>query len=74
MAFNLTTALIALAVLVLAGIGLQGVWKARRIASRASGLSVVVGDEPGARREPGMGDESPAAGTGVSRRPVTGSG
>jgi hypothetical protein len=64
MVLNLTTALIALAVLVLAGIGLQGIWKARRIAKRNSGLNVVVGDEPGMRREPGMGDEPTATDAG----------
>jgi hypothetical protein len=57
MPLNLTTALIALAVLVLAGIFVQGLWKARRIARQARGLNVVVGDEPGARREPALGDE-----------------
>jgi hypothetical protein len=56
MPLNLTTALIALAVLVLAGILLQGLWKARRIA-RSARLTAVVGDEPGARREPVMGGE-----------------
>ena len=61
MPLNLTTALIALAVLVLAGILVQGLWKARRIkaGTARTGLNVVVGDEPGARREPAMGDELP---------------
>ena len=61
MPLNLTTALIALAVLVLVGIVVQGLWKARRIASSARGLNVVVGDEPGARREPAMGGEAAPA-------------
>ena len=52
MPLNLTTALIVLAVLVLVGIVVQGLWKARRIAARPAGLNVIVGDEPGARREP----------------------
>ena len=59
MALNLTTALIALAVLVLVGIVAQGLWKARRIAARPAGLNVVVGDEPGARRDPAMGGDEP---------------
>ena len=58
MTLNLTTALIALAVLVLAGILAQGLWKARRIAARSGGLNVIVGDEPGARREPSMGADA----------------
>ena len=62
MPLNLTTALIALAVLVLVGIVAQGLWKARRIAARPAGLNVVVGDDAGARREPAMGgDAAPAA-------------
>ena len=66
MPLNLTTALIALAVLVLVGIVVQGLWKARRIGSRPAGLNVVVGDEPGARREPAMGgDAVPAADDGL---------
>jgi len=60
MPLNLTTALIALALLVLVGIVVQGLWKARRIASRSGGLNVVVGDEPGMRREPAMGGEQMA--------------
>ena len=67
MHLNLTTALIALALLVLGGIVAQGVWKARRIAKRPGGLSVVVDDD--LRREPTLGgdvappvdDELPAA-------------
>jgi len=60
MPLNLTTALIVLAGLVLAGIVAQGWWKARRIAARpGGGLNAVVGDEPGERREPAMGDVSP---------------
>jgi hypothetical protein len=56
MPINLTTALIALAVLVLAGIVAQGLWKARRIARRP-GLTAVVGDdEP--RREPVLGGDA----------------
>ena len=58
MHLNLTTALIALAVLVLGGIVAQGVWKARRIARRPGGLSVVVDDD--LRREPTLGGEAPA--------------
>lgn len=61
MPLNLTTALIALAVLVLAGIVAQGLWKARRLKARPAGLNVVVGDEPDARREPSLGDELPVA-------------
>ena len=64
MPLNLTTALIALAVLVLVGIVVQGLWKARRIAARPAGLNVVVGDEPGARREPAMGGDAAAAADG----------
>ncbi|HEY8973418.1 MAG TPA: cell division protein FtsZ, partial [Burkholderiaceae bacterium] len=67
MHLNLTTALIALALLVLGGIVAQGWWKARRIARRPGGLSVVVDDD--LRREPTLGgdvappvdDELPAA-------------
>jgi hypothetical protein len=58
MPLNLTTALIVLAVLVLVGIVVQGLWKARRIAARPTGLNVVVGDEPGARRDPTMGGDA----------------
>ncbi len=68
MPLNLTTALIALAVLVLVGIVVQGMWKARRIkanTARSGGLNVVVGDEPGARREPAMGDAPPPADVGL---------
>jgi len=54
MHLNLTTALIALALLVLAGIVGQGLWKARRIARRPGGLSVVVDDD--LRREPVLDD------------------
>jgi hypothetical protein len=54
MPLNLTTALIALALLVLAGIVGQGMWKARRIARRPGGLSVVVDDD--LRREPVLDD------------------
>jgi len=69
MHLNLTTALIALALLVLGGIVAQGLWKARRIARRPGGLSVVVDDD--LRREPTLGgdvappvdDELPAAAT-----------
>jgi hypothetical protein len=62
MPLNLTTALIVLAVLVLVGIAVQALWKARRIASRPPGLNVVVGDEPGTRREPAMGGDVAPAG------------
>jgi hypothetical protein len=66
MPLNLTTALIVLAVLVLVGIVAQGLWKARRVATRPTGLNVVVGDEPGARREPAMGgDLAPATDDGL---------
>ena len=58
---TLTLALTALAVLVLVGIGAQGYWKARRLAARPPGLNVVVGDEPGDRREPSLGDAPVAA-------------
>jgi len=54
MHLNLTIALIALALLVLAGIVAQGVWKARRLARRPGGLSVVVDDD--LRREPVLDD------------------
>jgi hypothetical protein len=64
MSLNLTTALIALAVLVLVGIVAQGLWKARRLKARPTGLNVVVGDEPGARREPAMGDDAAPQGDG----------
>ena len=67
MPLNLTTALIALAVLVLVGIVVQGMWKARRIkanTARGGGLNVVVGDEPGERREPAMGGDEPAVADG----------
>ena len=57
MHLNLTTALIALALLVLAGIVGQGLWKARRIARRPGGLSVVVDDD--LRREPTLGGDVP---------------
>ena len=53
---SLTTALIALALLVLVGIVVQGLWKARRIAKRPGGLSVVVDDD--LRREPTFGGDS----------------
>ena len=58
MPLNLTTALIAVAVLVLAGIVAQGLWKARRIAAIKRGPVVPVDD--GARRDPDMGDATPA--------------
>ncbi len=57
MTLNLTTALIVLAVLVLAGIVVQGLWKARRIARRA-GVAAVVGDDEPTRREPVMGGDA----------------
>jgi hypothetical protein len=50
MPLNLTTALIALALLVLAGLGVQGWWQARRAGPRR-----VAVDEPVARLEPGLG-------------------
>ena len=58
MHLNLTTSLIALALLVLAGIVAQGLWKARRIARRPGGLSVVVDDD--LRREPTLGGDAPS--------------
>jgi hypothetical protein len=61
MHLNLTTALVVLAVLVLAGIVAQGMWKARRLKARPVGLNVVVGDDPGERREPSLGGDLPAA-------------
>ena len=64
MPLNLTTALIALAVLVLVGIVAQGLWKARRIAARPTGLNVVVGDDAGERREPAMGGDAAQAADG----------
>jgi len=60
MHLNLTTALIVLAVLVLAGIAAQGLWKARRLKARPGGLNVVVGDDLAERREPALGDDLPA--------------
>jgi len=57
MHLNLTTALIVLAVLVLAGIAAQGMWKARRLKARPGGLNVVVGDDLAERREPSLGDD-----------------
>ena len=55
MPVNLTTALIGLALFVLAAIVLQGLWKARRIAARR-GPAAVVAEEDGARREPSLGE------------------
>jgi len=53
MQLNLTTALIGLAVLVLAGIALQGLWWSRRV-GRGAGVTVV--EEPPAERiEPSLG-------------------
>jgi len=57
---NLTVALIALALLVLVGIVAQGLWKARRVARRPGGLSVVADD--GLRREPVLGEAAPPSG------------
>lgn len=70
MHFNLTTALIALALLVLGGIVVQAFWKARRLARRPGGLSVVVDDD--LRREPTLGgDAAPQVDDELSA-PVTG--
>jgi len=54
---SLTIALIALALLVLVGIVAQGLWKARRLARRPGGVSVVVDEDT--RREPVLGDVAP---------------
>lgn len=60
MRLNLTTALIALAVLVLMAIALQGWWKSRRIAGRR--LNVTLADDEMTRLEPSLdGAESPAS-------------
>ena len=61
MHLNLTVALIVLAVLVLAGIAAQGLWKARRLKARPGGLNVVVGDDAAERREPSLGGDIPSA-------------
>jgi len=61
MHLNLTVALIVLAVLVLAGIAAQGLWKARRLKTRPGGLNVVVGDDVAERREPSLGGDLPSA-------------
>jgi len=58
MPINLTTALILLAVLVLAGIGMQGLWRARRIGEKR-GPTAPLADEPDARREPSMAGFAP---------------
>jgi hypothetical protein len=51
MQVNLTTALIALAVLVLVGIALQGAWWSRRVSVRRPS-AVPRAEEADARREP----------------------
>jgi hypothetical protein len=63
MPLNLTTALIALAVLVLAGIVGQGLWKARRIARLAARQRgpVAATDDADARREPSLDGAAPAS-------------
>ena len=58
MPLNLTTALILLALAVLAGIGLQGLWRARRLESRRG--AAPRAEEPETRREPSLGGFSPA--------------
>ncbi len=61
MPLNLTTALIALAALVLGGLGVQGWWQARRAAPRRAGL------DDGQRVEPSMpGGAGSGAGAGVA--------
>ena len=57
MPLNLTTALIALALLVLVAVVVQGLWKARHVTGRR--LNAVVGDEEPARREPSMDGGAP---------------
>jgi hypothetical protein len=52
MQFNLTTALIALAVVVLVGVAIQGVWWSRRVAARRV---PVASEDTSARREPALG-------------------
>ena len=53
MSINLTTALILLAVAVLAGVALQGMWRARREAVRQGPAAPLV-DDADSRREPSM--------------------
>src|SRR6202000_2602836 len=55
MPINLTTALAVLAVLVLEGIGVQGMWRARRIGEQRGPAAPLAAKEPDARREPSMG-------------------
>jgi hypothetical protein len=56
MQLNLTTALIALAVLVLVGIAIQGVWWSRRVAARRL---PVASEDTSERREPALGTLPP---------------
>ncbi len=71
MHLTLTTALIALAVLVLAGIGVQGLWWSRRSALKR-GAGVSLPDDAQARREPSLGDAEPAqADVGLPDAPST---
>jgi hypothetical protein len=60
MQLNLTTALIALAILVLVGIALQGVWWSRKVSVRRP-AAAPRGEDAVARREPTMGGDAPAA-------------
>src|SRR5882724_3436812 len=53
MSLNLTTALILLAILVLAGVGLQGLWRARRVAAKRAAAAPLAEDAD-ACREPSM--------------------
>ncbi|HEX4509577.1 MAG TPA: hypothetical protein VH328_05845, partial [Burkholderiaceae bacterium] len=58
MQINLTTALIVLAVVVLLGIAIQGMWGSRRVAARRV---PVASEDPSVRKEPGMGPLPPVA-------------
>jgi hypothetical protein len=54
MPINLTTALILLAVLVLAGIGVQGMFRARQVAARRASTAPLA-EDASSRREPSLG-------------------
>ncbi|MET0383844.1 MAG: cell division protein FtsZ [Burkholderiaceae bacterium] len=64
MALNLTTALTAIAVLVLLGIVAQGLWTARHAAARGGSVASVADDDAG-RREPALGDPPPPGDIGL---------
>jgi hypothetical protein len=67
MQLNLTTALIALAVLVLVGIGLQGMWWSRKVSARRPAATPRAEESEG-RREPTLGNLPPPGG-GLDRPP-----